>query len=189
LLNGTAATGSGKKATNGTQLANPLPGADNTYEISTTNLFVSTTDRHLQAANTWGAGPSDATYGAYVPQFDIDGDERTGTTASAGVDEPVASAAPTLTSPTATDITATGATTGFTTDAGNGTAWVVVTSSATKPTAGQVKAGQDHTGAPALHADSKSVTAIGAQSFPAWSGGQPLTEYHFHFVHNGDTSV
>jgi hypothetical protein len=85
LLNGTAATGSGKNASNA---ASGLPGSDNTHSISTTNLFVSTTDRHLQAANTWGAGPSDATYGAYVPQFDIDGDERTGTTASAGVDEP-----------------------------------------------------------------------------------------------------
>lgn len=79
---GSVATGTGKNAAND---ALSLPGSDNT--TSATFSFVSSTDRHLTAANTYGAGPSDGTYGSYVPTTDIDGDTRSGTTATVGADE------------------------------------------------------------------------------------------------------
>jgi hypothetical protein len=75
--------GTGKNASTS---ASGLPGSDNTYDISASGLFVSSTDRHLTAANGWGAGPEHGTYGAYVPDADIDGQTRSGATTDAGAD-------------------------------------------------------------------------------------------------------
>jgi hypothetical protein len=80
--------------------------------------------------------------------------------------------------------TQTGATTAnltVNTDTGAGNLFWVVTGSATTPSAAQILAGQDHTGAAAVNG-SRSVTAAGPQAFgiTGLSGG---TTYWAHFLH------
>ena len=90
--------------------------------------------------------------------------------------------APTLSNPAGT---ATGSTTAdgtVDTDEGNGTLYAVVTTSSTNPSAAQVKAGQDHTGAAASYADSQAISTTGTKTFNA-SGLSPSTAYYFHFMH------
>jgi hypothetical protein len=183
LVNGTAATGSGKNASNA---ASGLPGSDNTHSISTTNLFVSTTDRHLQAANTWGAGPSDATYGAYVPQYDIDGDERTGTTASAGVDEPTVGIA--LSNGEPFDETGTSFRLRATTNESGGHMVFAVYGSieaAPDPQAPGTDAevfAEATTLVNAIAAQSIEVTSAGVVSSAAFTGLDPGTTYYYRIV-------
>lgn len=86
---GSFASGSGKNASTA---ASGLPGSDNTYDISSSGLFVDSGNYHLTSSNDWAAGPSDGTYGSYVPVTDIDGETRSGSTADAGADEYIASA-------------------------------------------------------------------------------------------------
>lgn len=87
---------------------------------------------------------------------------------------------PTLTSPTATG--GAGVCAGaVTTDEANGTLYAVATASATAPTAGQVKAGQDHTGAAALRVVSQAVSATGAQTIA--SGSVSSGTRYLHFMH------
>jgi len=90
--------------------------------------------------------------------------------------------APILTDPDVTPTNAgNSADVSVTTDEGNGTLRLVVTDSATAPSAGQIKAGQDHTGAAALRAREKVVTAAGVQTF---SLAVPFgTERYFHLLH------
>lgn len=72
--------------------------------------------------------------------------------------------APTLSNPTAVENSATSLAATVTTNEANGTLSWVATASATSPTAAQVKAGQDHTGASAVTSGSQSVSATGVQS-------------------------
>jgi hypothetical protein len=69
------------------------------------------------------------------------------------------------------------------TNEGNGTLYAVATASATAPSASQVKAGQDHTGAGALRVVSQAVSGTGTQTVAsgAISGGAG-TRY-LHFMH------
>lgn len=62
----------------------PLPGSNNTHSEAAD--FVSSTDFHLNSANGLGAGTGVATYGAYVPATDIDGDSRGTATTDTGAD-------------------------------------------------------------------------------------------------------
>lgn len=87
--------------------------------------------------------------------------------------------APVLSSLTAVEDGATGADIGFTTDEG-GTAYAVITTSATPPSAAQVKAGQDHSGSAAVWDDSKLVSA-GADTFTA-TGLTAETTYYAYVV-------
>ena len=94
---------------------------------------------------------------------------------------------PVLSSPTSA---ATGATTGsgtVTTDEGNGTLFAVVTTSATTPSATQMRAGQDHTGAAAAFAvgsgSGQAVSATGVQNVAA-TGLVDGTTYYWHFLHD-----
>lgn len=90
---------------------------------------------------------------------------------------------PTLSSPSAS---ATGGTTGsgsVSTDEGNGTLYFVVTTSATAPTAAQVKAGQDNAGAAAADSGSQSVSATGSQSISGgFTGLTSETTYYAHYM-------
>lgn len=70
---------------------------------------------------------------------------------------------------------------GVTTDIGAGTLYWVLTTSATPPSAAQVKAGQDHTGSAAAAADDQSVSGSGAQSATA-TGLSSNTAYYAYFV-------
>lgn len=95
--------------------------------------------------------------------------------------------APTLTSATATATGANTATGGVTTDEA-GPAWAVLTTSSTTPSAAQIKAGQNHTGATAS-ASATATLAVGANSsvfsFTGLTGGQT---YWLHVVQDDTAS-
>jgi hypothetical protein len=95
--------------------------------------------------------------------------------------------APVLSSPVGTATGATTATVGATTDEGNGTLYVVVTTSATQPSIAQIKAGNDHTGSAAVFDDSQTVTSTGAKTFSA-TGLTASTTYYAHLVHTDAAS-
>jgi len=86
--------------------------------------------------------------------------------------------------PAVTSITQTGATVNYSTDTA-GTAYIVKTTSATPPSAAQIKAGQNHTGAAAVYAANASV-ASGARSFTT-SGGSASTLYYWYIILNDGT--
>jgi hypothetical protein len=74
------------------------------------------------------------------------------------------------------------------TDEGNGTLYWVVTTSATAPSAAQVKAGQDNTGTAADgDSGSQSVSATGVQNITP-SGLTASTAYTTHFMHEDAAS-
>jgi hypothetical protein len=105
----------------------------------------------------------------------------------AGLGDPVAN----LGLPTAQKNGATGYSGTVTTDVGAGTLHHVVTTSATKPSAAQVKAGQDHAGSPAPAGGSAPVPAAGLRSVSG-SGLVPETTYHVHYLQatsGGDSVV
>lgn len=90
--------------------------------------------------------------------------------------------APVLTSPSGTATGSTTATVGATTDEGNGTLYVVVTTSATQPSVAQIKAGQNNGGTAAAYASSQAVSSTGAKTFSA-TGLTASTTYYAHLVH------
>lgn len=114
----------------------------------------------LRAVNANGNGPW--------------GDTKTAT--------PTETVAPILSSPTASSTGATTATVGVTTDENNGTLYVVLTGSATAPTATQVENGQDHTGTAAAKSANQLVVSAGAKAFDL-TGLTASTTYHAHFMH------
>lgn len=91
--------------------------------------------------------------------------------------------APTLSSPVGTETGATTADLSVDTDEGNGTAYAVVTQSATAPSATQVKNGQDHTGSAADYSTSEAVSSSGTINFTSASGLSAGTTYYAHFMH------
>lgn len=90
--------------------------------------------------------------------------------------------APVLSSPTGAASGANGYTGTVSTNEANGVLYRVVTTSATSPSAAQVRAGQNHTGAAASAAGSQPVTATGAQAFSG-SGLSGATTYRIHMMH------
>lgn len=90
--------------------------------------------------------------------------------------------APVLTSPTGAQNGSTAGTGGATTDEANGTMYVVASTSATPPTAAQIKAGQMHTGASAAAAANVAVSSTGAKSLNL-TGLTPSTTYYSHSMH------
>lgn len=99
---------------------------------------------------------------------------------------------PTLSSPTGTKTGSTTATGTVSTNEANGTAYAVVTTSATKPTETQVRAGQNHTGASAPWAGNQGVASTGVKTFNA-TGLAASTTYYYHFTQrdaaNNDAAV
>lgn len=89
--------------------------------------------------------------------------------------------APTLTFPVALPLGDTTAYLGVTTNEGNGTLYYVITTSVTPPSAAQVKAGQDNTGAAAPYAGNQAVSATGAQ-VASGSGLTSNTAYYGYFM-------
>lgn len=91
----------------------------------------------------------------------------------------------------ATD-TATGTTTAsgtVSTTGTNGTLYAVITTSSTSPSAAQVKAGQDHTGAAAVDTASQAVTGIGVQTITGgFTGLTASTAYYAHYMHENTSS-
>lgn len=92
--------------------------------------------------------------------------------------------APTLSSPTDAANGQNASTGSVSTNEGNGTLYWVVTTSATAPSAAQVKAGQDNTSTAATASGSQSVSGTGVQTLsPAPSGLTASTAYTTHFMH------
>lgn len=89
---------------------------------------------------------------------------------------------PTLSSPTDTQTGATTADLSVSTTGDDGALYWVVTTSSTAPSAAQVKAGQDHTGAAASDSGSQAVSATGVQNANA-TGLTAETAYFAHFMH------
>lgn len=97
--------------------------------------------------------------------------------------------APTLSSATATATGATTADLSVDTDEGNGTLYWVVTTSATGPSAAQVKAGQDHTGVAATDSGSQAVSGTGTQNVSGGATGLTGgTTYYAHYMHEDSSA-
>jgi len=90
--------------------------------------------------------------------------------------------APTLTFPNALPLGDTSCYLEATTNEGNGTLYYVVTTSVSNPSAAQVKAGQDHTGAAASYAGSQAVSSTGAKTATG-TGLASNTTYYTYFMH------
>ena len=109
-----------------------------------------------------------------------------GTVASSASFTPADVTAPVLSS---AEGVATGQTTAdldVNTDTAEGELYVVVTTSATAPSAAQVKLGQDHTGSAAAFDDSDlAIAASGPHSFSA-TGLTASTTYYVYFMHEDD---
>jgi len=90
--------------------------------------------------------------------------------------------APTLTSPFGLPLGDTSAFQGVTTDEATGTLYFVLTTSATPPSAAQVKLGQDHTGAAAAYAFGQAVSSTGIKSNTA-TGLTSNTAYYGYLMH------
>ena len=89
---------------------------------------------------------------------------------------------PVLSSPTGSATGLTTADIGATTDTGSGTLYGVVTTSSTTPSASQVKAGQNASGAAATFAGSVAVSSTGAKTIAA-TGLSSMTSYYAHLMH------
>lgn len=90
--------------------------------------------------------------------------------------------APSLSSASATATGATTASGSVSTDEGNGTLYWVVTTSSTAPSAAQVQAGQDATGAAAVDSGSQAVSGTGTQNVSGgFTGLTAETTYYAHF--------
>ncbi len=99
---------------------------------------------------------------------------------------PATSAAPVLTLPTETSILQTTATVGCTTDTADGTLYYYVSTSATPPSATDLKAG---TGA--VDSGSQASPGVGTETFSA-TGLSADTTYYTYFIHNntdGDSNI
>jgi hypothetical protein len=95
--------------------------------------------------------------------------------------------APTLSSATDAKNGENASTGSVSTNEDNGTLYWVITTSATSPSAAQVKAGNDHTGAGADDSGSATVSATGVQNMTG-SGLSASTAYYTHFMHE-DTAT
>lgn len=92
--------------------------------------------------------------------------------------------APVLSSPVDTKTDATSGTGSVSTTKATGTLYWVVSTSATAPSAAQVKLGQTHAGVAATDSGSQSVTATGVQSVTGgFTGLTASTTYYAHYMH------
>ncbi|HQU77985.1 MAG TPA: hypothetical protein PLU47_00810 [Azonexus sp.] len=100
--------------------------------------------------------------------------------------------APTLTSASVTSVGTTTATGNVTTNEGNGTLYSIVSTSSTAPSATQIQAGQNHTGAAAVWSGNQAVSSTGAKTFSI-TGLTASTSYYAYFQHkdaaNNNSSV
>lgn len=113
---------------------------------------------------------------------------RAVTSATQTVTVNVAAAIPNLSLPTEASITGTTATVGCTTDQGDGTLYFYVSTSATAPTAANLK---DGTGTSAGMFGNQASPGTGIETFPV-TGLSQSTAYYTYFIHNnasGDSTI
>lgn len=101
--------------------------------------------------------------------------------------------APVLTSPTASKVTSVGSLPSVTTDEDNGTCYMVVVPDGDTPSVAQIKAGQQSSGAAAVHSENILVSATGSIEFDTIQTVAMDTTYDIYFVHtdasNNDSSA
>ena len=138
-----------------------------------------------QVASTAGAKSAQAigltaatTYYGYWTQRDGSGNDS----AVEATPSVATNAAPSLTSPSATQTGTSTATLGVTTNNGTGSLYAVVTTSATPPSVQQVISGLDHTGAAAKFSRTVPVSGAGTKTVNA-TGLVAATPYWSYFVH------
>ena len=158
----TSAGGSGLTTINS---STGVPGGTLTATPGTYTVTVTKTDSSTAGTNPTGGGAPPQTI---VRSITI--------TVSAGAD----TTPPTLSSASAAGGVAT-CSGSVSTNEGNGTLYTVFCASATPPTALQVEAGQDNTGAAALRAVSQAVSLSGAQTVPA--GAISAGTRYAYFMH------
>jgi len=158
---------------NGTSLTRGLaPIGDPQNETWT----VSTTDAQVSAAGWIGFLPAgNCNWDILAVGIGTNGD-------NAPTQNPSDTTAPTLTGATATATGATTASGSVTTDEANGTLYSVATTSATKPSKAQVKAGQNNSGATAAWAGNQAVSSTGAKSVSV-TGLTAEANYYLHHMH------
>lgn len=92
--------------------------------------------------------------------------------------------APTLSSPVDASSGNTTGSGSVSTNEGNGTLYWVVSTSATPPSAAQVKAGNDHTGSAAVDSGNQAVSGTGVQNVSGgFTGLSAATTYYAHYMH------
>lgn len=91
--------------------------------------------------------------------------------------------APVLSSPSSSSITQATATVSYSTTDATGTSYIVVTTSATPPSAAQIQAGDDHTDADAVFAASDASLESGANTFSV-TGLTADTTYYYYVIQN-----
>jgi hypothetical protein len=158
-------------------------GADSIIGLVTTNTATA------GASQTAILAPSAVNGSSQASSYDS-GDTTVSYTMANGAHAAVAAAvqaaatSPTLTSPTGTagnnGTTATGT---VTTDTASGTLYIYTSTSATPPSAADLKAG---TGA--AYATSQAISSTGSKSFNSISGLSISTTYYNHYLHNANSS-
>jgi len=149
---------------------------------------ISVTESGTQAGATTGLTASTTYYAHFVHENTVNG--TTSNTISADgftTDSAGDVTAPTLSSPTDAAASATTASIGVDTDEDNGTLYWVITTASNTPSAAQVKAGQDHTGAAATKAGSQVITSTGTKSATP-TGLTANTAYYAHFMHEDNST-
>ncbi len=144
------------------------------------NITDGTHDLRLKSGSALiDVGTTDSTYAA----SDISGLARSGTY-DVGAWEAASAdtTAPTLTSASVTAVGTTTGTGNVTTNEANGTLYSIVSTSATAPSAIQIQAGQNHTGAAAVWSGNQAISSTGAKTFSI-TGLTASTAYYAHFQH------
>lgn len=177
-----------------TSQSSPPSGWTNAPFSTTTfeNVTAGTHDLRLKSGSALiNAGANSATYSP----IDIIGTARTSGSYDVGAWEYSAggdTTAPTLSSASVTSVGTTTGTGNVTTNEGNGTLYSVVSTSATAPSAAQIQAGNDHTGAAAVWSGNQAISSTGAKTLSI-TGLTASTSYYAHFQHkdsaNNNSSV
>lgn len=157
-------------------------GQDHTGAAADDNGSQSVTATGTQNANSTGLAEQTTYYAHFMHEDAAANQSTVATSASFTTDATADTTAPILTSPSGSATGTTAANVSVSTDEANGTAYWVITQSATPPSKAQVKAGQDHTGSAADAADSVAVSSTGAQNDSA-TGLTAATTYYVHWMH------
>lgn len=155
----------------------------NSSGTATPNANINITSTGAKSLSISGLSAS-TTYYAHVIHKDNAGNRSNIVSSAAfttSADTTSDTTAPSLTTPTGTQTSATTGTGGATTNEANGTIFVVATTSTTKPTPAQVENGLDHLGF-RRPAGNIAVTSTGAKSVPI-GGLTAATTYYAHTMH------
>lgn len=199
----TSPTGTTTGATTATGTVTTDEGNGTLYRLASTNatetaatvvaaaLSQSVTTTGVQNVTFSGLSPSTVYYAHYV-QDDAALNRSARVSSASFTTDSVDVTAPTLTSPTAVSISNVAMTGTVSTDEANGTLYIVATTSATPPSATQIRAGQNDTGAAAVFAANQAITTTGVKTFNV-TGLTELTQYYLYYHHqdasNNDSTV